>query len=97
MNCHVKCETNVRRVIIYKVQSILRKLVVTSTWLLFVSCYYLLFIISDIDDCESVTCQNSGSCVDSVNDYSCDCVSGYTGEHCETGRVLAFSHGYMTY
>ncbi|XP_078659592.1 uncharacterized protein LOC144904521 [Branchiostoma floridae x Branchiostoma belcheri] len=39
---------------------------------------------SDTDDCDGVTCQNGGTCVDGDNTYTCDCVSGYVGDHCET-------------
>ena len=42
----------------------------------------------DIDDCANVTCHNLRTCIDGVNDYICSCVSGYSGQHCETGRFL---------
>ena len=35
-------------------------------------------------------CHNGGSCVDGINSYSCNCVTGYTGDHCETGKTLKF-------
>ncbi|CAH1793745.1 unnamed protein product [Owenia fusiformis] len=38
---------------------------------------------NNIDDCEEVTCQNGGMCVDAVNGYICECVSGYSGKDCE--------------
>ena len=43
-------------------------------------------IVSDIDDCQGVVCQNGGSCVDGIEGYTCDCVLGFTGEHCETSK-----------
>ena len=49
--------------------------------------YLLLFLVVDEDNCGAVVCNNGGSCVDEVNDYYCDCSPGYTGEHCETGKV----------
>ena len=39
---------------------------------------------SDIDECSSSPCQNGGACTDHVNRYTCSCVAGYTGTHCET-------------
>ena len=33
------------------------------------------------------TCGNGGSCEDGVNSYSCNCLVGFTGDHCETGRM----------
>ena len=44
-------------------------------------------IILDIDDCLSNACANGGSCVDGVNNYSCICPVGYTGDLCESGKV----------
>ena len=38
---------------------------------------------TDINDCENVTCQNGGTCVDQVNGFACNCTPGYTGELCE--------------
>jgi len=44
-----------------------------------------MFVIVDIDDCALVNCTGSGQCVDLINDYTCQCFAGYTGDHCETG------------
>lgn len=41
---------------------------------------------SDINDCAMVNCQNSGTCEDEINGFTCTCVPGYTGEFCETGK-----------
>ncbi|XP_068760013.1 mucin-like protein [Montipora capricornis] len=38
----------------------------------------------DIDDCLLNGCANGGLCVDGVNNYSCICPVGYTGDLCET-------------
>ena len=46
---------------------------------------YFIFY-TDIDECVNHGCCNGGSCVDGVNSYSCNCVAGYTGDHCETGK-----------
>ncbi|XP_072017664.1 uncharacterized protein [Amphiura filiformis] len=37
----------------------------------------------DINECSSDPCQNGGTCMDSVNEYSCSCLAGYVGVHCE--------------
>lgn len=32
-----------------------------------------------MDDCAGTDC-NSGSCIDAVNNYTCSCEGGYTGQ-----------------
>jgi hypothetical protein len=39
----------------------------------------------DVDECSSDPCQNGGSCVDLVGNYSCICVEPFEGPQCETG------------
>ena len=50
--------------------------------------------ISDIDDCANVTCQYNGTCVDGISEYICTCVTGYTGEHCETSKLKEFGYSF---
>ena len=39
---------------------------------------------TNIDECASLPCKNSGSCQDLVNDYRCDCsATGFRGPTCE--------------
>ena len=40
----------------------------------------------DIDDCAVQPCENGATCIDAVNDYTCDCVNGYTGKNCSIGK-----------
>ena len=42
----------------------------------------------DIDECQSIPCFNEATCVDGVNEYTCECQPGYTGEHCDTGYFV---------
>ncbi|XP_062854371.1 protein crumbs homolog 2b [Trichomycterus rosablanca] len=37
----------------------------------------------NIDECESMPCQNGGSCEDLINAYKCLCPLGFTGTTCE--------------
>ncbi len=45
-------------------------------------------ILVDINECSSSPCVNGATCTDAVNSYTCACVAGYTGPHCETGESL---------
>ena len=45
----------------------------------------VLFVLKDIDECANHTCQHGGSCIDGVNNYSCNCLSGFMGDRCEIG------------
>jgi len=42
---------------------------------------------TDIDDCDSDPCQNHGTCIDKINDFSCICAPGYTDKECSTGKM----------
>ena len=42
----------------------------------------------DIDECADKPCLNGGTCVDGVNDYTCVCAVGYTGENCGIGKNI---------
>ena len=44
--------------------------------------------LADINDCVNHTCLNGGSCVDDVNNYTCRCVPGFKGDHCEKSKIL---------
>ena len=44
----------------------------------------MCYVIVDIDDCANNPCQNKGSCVDGINDFSCVCTAGFTGKRCES-------------
>ena len=49
---------------------------------------HLVLCVSDIDDCVNVTCQNEGQCVDGVASFTCSCQRGFSGQHCELGRLM---------
>ena len=50
---------------------------------------------TEIKKCYSMPCQNSGTCIEERYGYTCDCVAGFTGVHCETGTCLSFSCLYL--
>ena len=45
-----------------------------------------MMFLQDIDECSSDPCQNGGTCEDGVNEYTCQCATGYTGTNCENGK-----------
>ncbi len=49
-------------------------------------CFFFSF--TDVDDCVNQTCSNGGSCVDGINSFSCNCLAGFTGDLCETGKTV---------
>ena len=42
--------------------------------------------VADVDDCAAQPCHNGGTCIDGVNDYTCVCAVGFTGENCNIGK-----------
>ena len=43
-------------------------------------------LLADINDCADQPCQNGGNCTDAVNNYTCNCVAGYSGKNCSVGE-----------
>lgn len=41
----------------------------------------------NINDCSQNPCGENGLCVDGVSNYSCTCMNGYMGQHCENEPV----------
>uniref|UniRef100_K1RUJ1 Versican core protein n=1 Tax=Magallana gigas TaxID=29159 RepID=K1RUJ1_MAGGI len=37
----------------------------------------------DINECDSNSCQNGGTCHNGNNQYTCSCLPGWTGTNCE--------------
>ena len=42
---------------------------------------------TDIDECASGPCSNGGACTDLVDRFTCDCVAGYDGITCDSGKL----------
>ena len=48
---------------------------------------FFLLKISEINECLSSPCNNSAACSDGLNGYTCSCLAGFTGDHCQTGEI----------
>ncbi|XP_072046864.1 uncharacterized protein [Amphiura filiformis] len=44
--------------------------------------------LTDINECAPTPCLNGGTCRDGINQFTCDCVSGYTGSRCQFDTVI---------
>ena len=41
---------------------------------------------SDIDDCQLSPCHTDATCLDHVNNFTCVCQPGFTGQLCDQGK-----------
>ena len=46
-----------------------------------------VFVLIEMDECDSNPCGNGGTCNDYINEFNCTCASGYEGTLCETGNL----------
>lgn len=52
-------------------------------------CIYSFLIDKGV--CENNPCENGGTCMPGIGEYTCQCQVGFLGKHCEVGRFLALS------
>lgn len=48
--------------------------------------WYIIYSLSDIDDCRNNSCQSNSTCVDKLNGYECDCPAGLKGIYCQSSK-----------
>ena len=48
--------------------------------------YVYVGFATEINECDSMPCQNGATCTDGIASYTCSCPAGYTGILCETGK-----------
>ena len=45
----------------------------------------------------NATCKNGASCEDGLNNYTCVCVAGFRGDHCETGTDRKIQQAHLVF
>ena len=53
-----------------------------------VAFHVFLLRYPDVNDCTNTSCHNRGTCNDGVNTFTCSCSPGFTGDKCETSKVV---------
>lgn len=43
---------------------------------------------NDINECDSRSCHQFGTCINTIGSYKCECISGYTGNGMECTKIL---------
>ena len=54
-----------------------------------------IHIFPDIDDCTPGLCENSGTCLDGIDTFTCSCTEWYTGATCQLGRCIYWETKYQ--
>ena len=52
--------------------------------------YYTGIPLLDTDECAEVSCQNGGSCYNTLSGSVCMCTPGFEGLLCQIGEKLSF-------
>ncbi|XP_078378835.1 EGF-like repeat and discoidin I-like domain-containing protein 3 isoform X3 [Oculina patagonica] len=55
--------------------------------------FYMGMVVRSYNTCESMRCENGGTCVSSPSLTECKCVDGFTGFHCENLQALGMQSG----
>ena len=45
-----------------------------------------IFFTKDTNECDPDPCHNGGTCIDAMNDYSCECIPGFEGKNCAESK-----------
>ena len=50
--------------------------------------YVFYYFLIDIDDCALFPCYNEATCIDQLNNFTCACAYGYSGDLCEERKYI---------
>ena len=60
----------------------------TSDYLDICNLNAMIHLPLDVDECSKQTlCEHEGVCVNNNGSYICNCTEGWTGKHCEKGKM----------
>ena len=48
--------------------------------------FWIVFTLTDVNECHSNPCQHGGTCSQDIGLYTCTCDTAYTGLNCEVGE-----------
>ena len=48
----------------------------------------VFFCVTDVNDCKINSCHNGGTCLDGLNEFTCQCMKGFEGDFCEKGNRM---------
>ena len=48
----------------------------------------VIVLFSDINECDTDPCENSGTCENTIGSFNCTCAAGYDGDTCENGKDI---------
>ena len=55
---------------------------------IYITGYYIVFAVSDVNECSTKPCQNDAICGDGINTYNCICVGPWQGTNCNLGSFI---------
>jgi hypothetical protein len=48
----------------------------------------MILRIVDLNECNMEPCENNGTCHNNNGSYTCECMKGFQGQHCQDGKCL---------
>lgn len=57
-------------------------------------CTLASFLFAELKECASNPCVH-GECKQLHNKYECCCLMGYTGQHCDSGKIIEINRFYV--
>ena len=59
---------------------------ISLNWTFYTMTSIVIVLFSDINECHTDPCENSGTCENTIGWFTCTCVAGFDGDTCENGK-----------